>query len=343
VSIVSIFSRGRSWGVRYTENGKSIRKIVGRDRRDAIKVAASIQQRLNLGKFGMKPDVIEISIRDLVTSFLNTKRNKITENSFKRYKQYLLRLVAFIEKNFPSLSMCHLVREVHIEECLQSMRDGGGSAKSANELLSLSKQMFNFAIRRGHCQENPAEHIGRYQAPPKRMVEYYTEKEMIAIIENSPQTWKDVFEFFYLTGIRNGELINLTWNNADIENRQITIQSNTSWRTKTGNVRVLPLNDKAVEILKRCKPSEKHNYVFVDEKGEQITRQHPRKILKRVIKRLGIVGDIHKIRHTFASHLVMKGEPLYNVSKLLGHTSIAMTEKYAHLAPEALRKSVDRL
>ena len=64
---------------------------------------------------------------------------------------------------------------------------------------------------------------------------------------------------------------------------------------------------------------------------------------KKFLRGLGIEGSLHSFRHTFASHLIMKGADLYSVSKLLGHASIKTTEIYAHLAPDYLKAAVGRL
>ena len=77
------------------------------------------------------------------------------------------------------------------------------------------------------------------------------------------------------------------------------------------------------------------------------SRWHVTHKFKKFLKKSGIKGwecfNVHTLRHTFASHLVMDGSDLYAVSKLLGHSSVAVTQMYAHLAPDYLRISVDRL
>jgi len=112
---------------------------------------------------------------------------------------------------------------------------------------------------------------------------------------------------------------------------------------KTLKRRIVPLNSRAVEIIRRQSHSKKHNYVFKAPEGGQI---HPDKIyreLKRALQVLNLDGDVHQWRHTFASHLVMSGVDIATVSKLLGHHSIEMTMKYSHLAPDHLQAAVNQL
>jgi site-specific recombinase XerD len=341
--IVRPYQRGKSWYIDYTLNGKRERKKIANDRKTATVIAAQIQNNLDKGQYGIPPDLTEISIGNLATEFLNTKRNRVAEATLKRYGQYFDYFTNFIESNFPSNSHVHQIREVYVEECIQSIREKGGSPKTANETLSIIKAMFDYAIKHYYASLNPAKDIPKFPDAPATAVEYFSDDEMTQILEDSPERWRDIFEFFYLTGLRNAELINLTWSDVDSENNQIKIRSKSHWKTKTRNVRYIPLNEKAVEILKRCQRYDGHDFVFTTRKGTKISDEYPRKVLQKVLERLGLEGHIHKLRHTFASHLVMKGEPLYNVSKLLGHTSIDMTQQYAHLAQESLKKTVDKL
>ena len=344
MSTVRVFQRNRSFYADYTDaKGKRHRKRIAKNRRDANLIVAQIQANLDREPYGIPPDLTEIDLSSLITKFLNAKRNRIAESTLKRYTQYLKYFADFIESNFPTKTQVHLIRPVHIEEYIQSLVDKGNSPKTANESLSIIGSMLKYAKTIHHVIANSAKNIAKFPDSPDHAIEFFTEEEMNLILENSPERWRDVFEFFYLTGLRNGELINLTWLDVNFKNRQIKVESKTNWNTKTGNVRFVPLNDKAIEILKRCSRFDSHEYVFTLSKGTQISRQYPRKVLKKILHRTGLLGSPHKLRHTFASHLVMKSVSLYEVSQLLGHANISMTMKYAHLSPDHLRKAIEKL
>jgi integrase len=123
------------------------------------------------------------------------------------------------------------------------------------------------------------------------------------------------------------------------DNPSIAIVSSGSWKTKTGESRVIPLNKTALEIIKNQKGKNKE-YVFTSKFGSKIHPDKPYHSLKTALKNLGLKGDVHKLRHTFASRLVMKGRSLYEVQKLLGHKDIKTTMIYAHLSPDYLKESV---
>lgn len=133
------------------------------------------------------------------------------------------------------------------------------------------------------------------------------------------------------TGMRRGELFGLEWRDIDHDRRTLTVRGEGS---KSGQTRHLPLSPEAVEVLAGWRQStEGTGLVFPGPDGARRT------IVKtawgRVLEAAGIEGfRFHDLRHTFASWLVMGGTDLYTVRDLLGHSSVAMTERYAHLAPE---------
>ena len=168
----------------------------------------------------------------------------------------------------------------------------------------------------------------------KSIVEFFTDEELEKIWRELDEYWVEPLKFIVHTGLRKGEWINLKWNNVNLtgENPSITIVSSGSWQTKTGESRVIPLNKIALEIIKKQK-GRNSEYVFTQKNGSKIHPDRPYHSLKTALKNLGLEGDIHKLRHTFASKLVMKGRPLYDVQKLLGHKDIETTMIYAHLSP----------
>mgnify|MGYP002348881061 FL=1 len=130
--------------------------------------------------------------------------------------------------------------------------------------------------------------------------------------------------------------------NLDDRNPSITIISRDDWQTKTGYHRTVPLNQRASEILK-AQATNKKRFVFTNRLGNIISKEDPYQALKKALAILELKGDIHKLRHTFASKLVMAGESLYTVEKLLGDTDPKTTQIYAHLSPDHLRGAVDKI
>jgi integrase len=136
------------------------------------------------------------------------------------------------------------------------------------------------------------------------------------------------------TGLRNGELVALRWLNIDFKSKQLTIEGGTA---KSEQTRYQPLNSEALEALKRWqKQSTDSERVF------PIARF--KTAWNALLERAHITKfRWHDLRHHFASRLVQEGVPLNTVRELLGHGSLAMTLRYAHLAPDQKIDAVAKL
>ncbi len=139
------------------------------------------------------------------------------------------------------------------------------------------------------------------------------------------------------TGMRRGEILGLKREQVDLEHGFILLEI-----TKNGERREIPINTTLEYLFKDILENAKSEYVFTDKDG------NPYKEVKHsfstALKKAGIRDfRFHDLRHCFASHLVMQGIDLASVKELLGHKSLTMTMRYAHLAPGHKRKAVNIL
>ena len=142
------------------------------------------------------------------------------------------------------------------------------------------------------------------------------------------------------TGMRRGELLNLKWSHVNFAGRILTVVGETA---KTGKTRHIPLNDEALAVLQECYEQRKESeLVFPAKKGKPL--QNINWIWFTLMKSAQITNfRFHDCRHDFASRLVMAGVDLNTVRELLGHSTIKMTLRYAHLAPQKLADAVAKL
>jgi integrase len=137
------------------------------------------------------------------------------------------------------------------------------------------------------------------------------------------------------TGLRRGELLAMRWDSIDFKHRILTVEGGTA---KSRQTRHVPLNDEAMDVLNRWREhTQGGRRVFEIKTGFKTAWA---KLLKR--------ADItkfrwHDLRHHFASRLVQLGVPLNTVRDLLGHSSVAMSLRYAHLAPDQRREAVAKI
>lgn len=142
------------------------------------------------------------------------------------------------------------------------------------------------------------------------------------------------------TGLRRGELFNLSWQDINFPQAVITIRSEFA---KSGKTRHIPLNAEALEMLNLWRQQNcEEGLVFPNKAGKRLS--HVKRSWQRLLRQANISGfRWHDMRHHFASSLVMAGVDLNTVRDLLGHSDIKMTLIYAHLAPEHKAHAVAKL
>ncbi len=137
------------------------------------------------------------------------------------------------------------------------------------------------------------------------------------------------------TGLRRGEVLKLRWGSVDFNRRLITVEGRNAKNRQTRHV---PLNEEAMNVL-RCWREQSGGSAKV---FDVVTRFQT--AWKKLLLRAGIAHfRWHDLRHHFASRLVQRGVPLNTVRDLLGHSSVGMSLRYAHLAPDQRREAVAKL
>jgi integrase len=158
------------------------------------------------------------------------------------------------------------------------------------------------------------------------------------------------------TGLSQEEILKLQWSQIDLFRKTLTTGREKTRRRRAkkrcgsngsdgSNMRTIPLNETVYALLKnRAKGGNMSGLVFCDENGEMIKADKLKKAFRKAVKESGIAHfRFHDLRHTFASRLAQGGVPLHKISKLLGHASMASTERYLHHCSESLRDGVGLL
>lgn len=199
---------------------------------------------------------------------------------------------------------------------------------------------FQKAVDWEYINVNPWRKIKKPR-PPDKLPAYFNKEDFARLIEATPsQLHRDLFVVAAYTGMRAGELQNLKWSNIDFNNKLVIIRNNADFRTKTRKDRAIPMNEIVYEVLTRRHQEFSHEfeYVFFNSEGGKLTHETTSKPLKRAVLKAGLDRSLHfhSLRHTFATWATQSGVPLHFVSKLLGHSTTRMTEKYSHYATETI-------
>ena len=222
------------------------------------------------------------------------------------------------------------------------------TSRTISHNISSLKSFYNYLQIIELLTSNPIDSIERPKIEQK-MPTYLSLEEVSSLldikIENEYQSRdKAILELLYSSGIRISELTNMELANIDIDECIIRIMG------KGSKERIIPLGDYAINALKdyldnyRYKLNKNNStYVFLNNRGGQLSRQFIFKTIKNYALKKGIKKNIspHTLRHTFATHLLKNGADLRIIQELLGHENLATTQIYTHLSNDKLKSNYE--
>jgi integrase len=145
--------------------------------------------------------------------------------------------------------------------------------------------------------------------------------------------------------MRLGEILNLEWSGIDLDKRLILVVNSEGFLTKTGKMRVVPMSDKVLELLREIRGEDQKPGTAFELNGRRVNKSYVEPKFREYRKDAGLQEGVtfHSLRHTFATWLVKKGVSIYEVQKLLGHCDVKMTQIYSHLAASNQHGAVNKL
>jgi integrase len=220
-------------------------------------------------------------------------------------------------------------------------------AASFNRYKAFLSLAYRLGIENQKVQNNPVRFIHKRQESSGR-IRWLTadeETKLRAVIQSDYRDEVPAFDLALHTGMRQSEQYRLRWDCVELERRQLTIP-----RSKHGGIRYIPLDNTALAalVVLRSRSDGDGPVMVLAESGHGYKAGHalktPKEWFMACCQKAGVADFTwHCLRHTFASRLVMAGVPLRTVQELMGHRTIAMTCRYAHLAPESLQGAVCKL
>ena len=335
------------WWIRYTnETGKRVTAKVG-----TFSTAAKVyDQRTTEIRLGILLPVSQrrgTKFSELVTDAIkfSEKHHRATKDFKQRVE---LALPAFGDRIAESITTREL--QDWVDEMAEGREWTGGTQ---NRFKSSLSTVFREGMRAGKVSVNPARLIRRSKESLGRVrfLSYEEEAKLRKVIAlNLPGRINDEGESAFAqldvalhTGMRKSEQFTATWEQVDLEKGYIYLSM-----TKNGSDRFVTLNSAAVQVLKSLQKRHKllglpsDSTLFHSKRDGLI--KNPRKWFATALEQAKIKGVTwHTLRHTFASRLVMAGVDLKTVQELMGHKTIAMTARYAHLAPTHKLQALETL
>ena len=273
-----------------------------------------------------------------------SKANKRSNQSWKREEQLFRLWINPVIGDRPMRE----IAPIHLEKIKQAMTTKGKAPRSIQYMLATIRQVFNHAHVNGlFLGSNPA--AGKIVKRPtidNRRTRFLTKDEATALLSELAKRSTDVHDmalFSLQTGARAGEVFSLTWGDIDLFQGTALLRD-----TKSNKNRPLFLTDEVKTMLARRRTAEAKStdLVFPDKNGNKVVQISDS--FNRAIDKLKLNEGItdrrdkvtfHSLRHTYASMLVQAGVDIYHVKELLGHSSIALTERYSHLSESTLKQA----
>lgn len=318
--MATLYQRGDNWYLNFRENGKQWRRSLGKiERRAAEKIKREKEAELTLG---IRPVSYSPTLAEWIEDYVEWQA---VEKGSKKRASELAHVKAKLGHHHIASLPARLVENFKIDRLRVAKPETVGKE------IRILKAAMNRAVALGVIEKNPIAKISPPRGITSEAVEFYGEKELAALYKADPELG-NVWKFLANTGLRRGEFVKAR--RRDIVKNAIRVESNEEGRTKSGKWREVPLNAGAREAL---------NFLGSDrlspfESGDTLTHK-----FARTAQAASVGGNLHKLRHTFCSHLAMAGVALITIKEYAGHSSIKMTEKYAHLAPEHKRSEIEKI
>jgi len=241
---------------------------------------------------------------------------------------------------------------IYYNELTKEKKDPKGSTdrilkphpRTSNYYLRTARAFFHVELINGHIDRNPLITI-KYLRNEKKPPEYYSKEEIQNFFAQEMQTaYRNAFTVLLHTGMRFEELASLRWDNIDLPRKLIYVRPTEDFKTKTyRSIRAIPMNTVMLDLFTNLSNHRgDSDYPVCSVEGHKLRERRLYYICDKIGKKAKIVGKInlHKFRHTFASHLVQNDTRIEVLKELLGHSSIKETMVYAHIRSEYLHDDV---
>ena len=269
-------------------------------------------------------------------AYLKYERNA-SPHTISNYRRDLLQLAHYLESKKLSLKD---IDNIVLRGFLAVLYDRGEKKSTVGRKLAAIRSFFQFCVRKRWMDDNPAKVVSTPKQD-KSVPSFLSEEEMQEFLD-LPQTAKPLdlrdkamLELLYATGIRVSELVGICLEDVKFASRLIRIKG------KGKKERLVPFGRTAEKSLRsylRVRPLLNKEHVeetafFLNYRGQKLSSRSVERTVDKCIQRSAVRRKIspHSLRHSFASHLLSRGADLRIIQELLGHESLATTQKYTHL------------
>jgi integrase len=340
---MTVIKRGNSYWIDIGFNSERFRKRSPENSyRGAKAYELYFRQKLARGQpLEEETNIVKYKFKDFALQWLETYVSNNNKPSEFRIKKYVLNssLIPFFGKSY--IEEIYSLDIERYKSYLLNIKKL--SPKSVNNYLSILSRCLKSAVEWNIINNIPR--IKILKVPPQKY-DFLTVLETERLLQNAEGIWYEMILLAVRTGLRFGELIALKWEDFDLEAGILTVNRNIvrgiEGSPKNNRTRIVPLTKSIISIIKN-KPTT-CGYFFKNSRGKPLIYNSSRKRLLAICRKAGLREiSWHTLRHTFATHLVIKDNSIVSIKELLGHSDIKMTMRYSHVNLPVLKNAINTL
>jgi integrase/recombinase XerD len=325
--VATIYKRNATYWVRFQWRGKEVRRSAHTTSKATAQqfLAGLLDEHRRLDRGGRPRRTYNEALERFTYDYLPTLKPRTQE----RYRTSFRQLNAV----FGSLYLDEFTRGRLADYASARMKTGTKGATVRRDLATLSC-LCSCAVSWDYIDANPVKQFSKRhirESPPRTT--YPTAEQVDRLIANAPPMAGRIIRFLAETGMRQEEVCGLEWSQVSIQRREIRLT-----KTKTSSPRVVPLSDAAIGTLVGTPRHITSAYVFWHHDGKRHSTFASSFAL--IARRAGVPFRCHDLRHAFASRFIQATGDIPALQAILGHRSIQMTMRYAHMVTSHLHRAM---
>lgn len=331
--------RNKTWHYEINLNNKRYRGSTHTEAKELAKLyAQKIYNEIYLNKHHIKNTNVDLA--EFIQLHLKTQENNLSKMWLYTKQQILKKFLSFCQKH-----QIELIQDVSVEflEKYKYELLKNNKPKTAKNTLGIIQTMLKHAVKLKYLQDNPATQLDVIRGIQKNKQGYLSKKESETILKASEgHYFKDLILVGLYSGMRRGELVNLCFEDVDINKKLIYIKNKENFTTKSRKERVLPLHQNLYKFFNDNK--HKKGYCFTKARDPLNAKTLTLKFIKLCNDLNFNEIGLHTLRHTFISWCLIEGISIFKVAKWVGHSTTHITELYGHLCPgDTTQRDIDKL
>ncbi|MEI0539180.1 site-specific tyrosine recombinase XerD [Brachyspira pulli] len=292
--------------------------------------------------------VKQVSDQEILSMYLNYEavEKGLSSNTLESYKRDIAIYLDFLGRNKKTILKA---TRKDIEKFLSERKEQGSKSRTVARNKVSIVNLYKFLVMENYISKNPTDNlevIRLKRVLPESLTTTEVDDLLAVPNEKTDKGLRDkaIFELMYSSGLRVSEICSLKIEDISFEEKCLKIKG------KGNRERIVPINDRALDILQRyiqtsrviMVKGKKTSELFLNFRGDKISRVGIWKIVKETMKKSDIDKNVypHTLRHSFATHLIQHGADLRSVQRMLGHSDITTTEIYTHVDSSHLKKQI---